>query len=239
MDDLTRVLMKLGLQEQEVKTYLALLDLNEATATKLAENTGLGRVHMYQILNKLMDKGLASLVIKNNVKYFLAAEPENLLKDLHEKEKELLSVLPMLKARQEQPLPEIKVEVYKGVEGFKSVLNDRLKVGGDVHSFGVDESLFKTKFGTVIDQFFRQEKEQKLKEFIITSEKVKFTYEHKHIHYRFISEKFFDPTPTAIYADRVMIIIWEPLTTILIRNKNLADSYRKHFSLLWKMAKEG
>jgi len=39
-------LENLGLEEQEAKTYLASLDLGEATATRLAERTGLGRVHM-------------------------------------------------------------------------------------------------------------------------------------------------------------------------------------------------
>src|SRR3989344_4095613 len=100
MTELNNVLEQLGLEQPEVKPYLALLDLGESTATKIAERAGLGRVHSYQILTKLIEKGLASYVIKKNVKYFLAADPETLLKSLHEKEQNLQKILPELKARQ-------------------------------------------------------------------------------------------------------------------------------------------
>ena len=51
-------------------------------------------------------------------------------------------------------------------------------------------------------------------------------------------EEYFEPTATGIYKDRVFIVIWEPLTSILIKSKSLADSYRKHFKLLWGMGKD-
>ena len=88
-----------------------------------------------------------------------------------------------------------------------------------------------------MEQFFRQEREHKLKEFILTSEKAAFTYSaQKHIEYRRIPDEFFDPTATAIYADRILILVWEPLTVVLIKNKPLAEAYKKHFMLLWKIA---
>ncbi len=238
MDETLSILQRIGLEEQEAKTYIALLDIGEGAAAKIAEKTGIGRVHMYQILAKLMDRGLVSFVIKNNVKYFIPANPEVLLKDLKEKEQELQKIMPALKARLELPFQDIKVEVYKGVEGFRSVLKDRIACGGDLYSFGVDEEMFQEKFGTIVEQFFRQEKEKGLKEYILTSDAAKFMYGEKHVEYRFIPDEFFDPTPTAIYKDRVLMIIWEPLTTILIQNKNLAEAYRKHFLLLWKTAKK-
>ncbi len=237
MTEVLLILQRQGLELQEAKAYVALLDLGEDTAAKIAEKTGIGRVHMYQILAKLMDKGLVSFVIKNNVKYFIPAKPEVLLKELREKEQELQKILPELKARLELPVQDIKVEVYKGVEGFRTVLKDRIACGGDLYSFGVDEDMFKEKFGTIVEQFFREEKEKGLKEYILTSEKANFTYGEKHVEYRFIPDEFFDPTPTAIYKDKVLMVVWEPLTTILIHNKNLAEAYRKHFLLLWKVAK--
>src|SRR3989344_4167761 len=128
MTEITQTLQKLGLEEQEVKTYLALLDLGESTATKLAERTRLGRVHMYQIVNRLIERGLSSYIVKNNVKYFSASDPEILLKDIQQKEQELQKILPELKARQKKPVPETKVEIYRAREGintiFKMILKD-------------------------------------------------------------------------------------------------------------------
>src|SRR3989344_1752571 len=129
MTEITQTLQKLGLEEQEVKTYIALLDLGGSTATKLAERTGLGRVHMYQIVNRLIERGIASYIIKNNVKYFSASDPETLLKDIQQKEQDLQEILPELKARQKKLVPETKVEIYRGREGintiFKMILRDK------------------------------------------------------------------------------------------------------------------
>jgi hypothetical protein len=133
---------------------------------------------------------------------------------------------------------EISVEVYSGIEGFKSVLNDRIKVGKDLYGFGVDEYLFEKKFPLIIRQFIKREQEKNLQEFLLTKENAKFIYKEKNMHYKYIPEEFFEPTATAIYGDRVIIIIWEPLTTILIKNKGLAESYRRYHKLLWKIAKK-
>lgn len=236
--NIIKTLTSLGLSENETKTYIALLELGESTATKISLKSGLERVHTYQILNKLIDKGISSNVIKNNTKYFIAADPDSLLKNLKEKEKNLISILPELKEKFKNNIPEIKVEVYKGKEGFKTVINDRINTGGNLYSFGVEEEKFKKYLGNLMVSFFRREKEKNLKEFILTHPKTKFTYNNENISYKFIPKKYFDPTPTAIYKDRVLFIIWEPLTIILIKNKNLANAHKKHFMLLWDLAKK-
>ena len=46
---------------------------------------------------------------------------------------------------------EISVEMYKGVEGIKTILNDILRVGKDYVIFGIDESMFKERVGTFMD----------------------------------------------------------------------------------------
>src|SRR3989344_5837796 len=120
MTEITATLQKLGFEEQEVKTYLALLDLGEATATKLAERTGIGRVHMYQIVNRLIEKGIASYIIKNNVKYFSASDPEIFIKDIQQKEQDLQKILPELQMRQKKLTQETKVEIYRGREGINT-----------------------------------------------------------------------------------------------------------------------
>jgi len=42
MGEALEILQQLGLEEPEVKTYLALLDLGESTTTKISERAGLG-----------------------------------------------------------------------------------------------------------------------------------------------------------------------------------------------------
>lgn len=234
--DTKEVLKELGLSEGEATVYLALLKLGETAVSELTKETGQHRTTIYDFLEHLIQRGLVSYVVKSGIKYYKVADPDKLIDYLKEKEAKLKQVLPDLKELAKTFRGEIHVEVYKGLEGFKSVLNDRIKTGGDMHAFGVDEAKFKEKFATLMDQFFRRERENKLKEYIITSEKAKFTYKHDHIQYKCISDKYFEPTATAIYKDRVFILIWEPFTTILIKNLGLAESYRRHHKLLWKLA---
>jgi len=83
--DLQKTLENYGLEAKEAKTYLTLLALGEVTATILAQKSNLDRTLMYQLTNKLIEKGLVSYIIKNNIRYFSAAPPETFLKNLQEK----------------------------------------------------------------------------------------------------------------------------------------------------------
>ena len=41
-----------------------------------------------------------------------------------------------------------------------------------------------------------------------------------------------------IYGNKVAIVDFtRPITTIIIEKKEIADAYKKHFELLWKIAK--
>ena len=80
------VLQNFGLTEAEVRLYIELLKIGEATATKVAKQTNTNRTFTYDRLKKLLDSGLISYVIKDNKKYFKAAEPSQLLSLLKEKE---------------------------------------------------------------------------------------------------------------------------------------------------------
>ena len=116
-------------------------------------------------------------------------------------------------------------------------MNDILKIRKDFVGFGIDESKFKEKFPIITEQYFKKEEKLGIKERLLTSEKAGFVYKKKSITYRYIPQEYFNPNPTIVYGEKVASIIWEPLNVILIENKQLADSYKKHFELLWKMAR--
>ena len=98
--EIEEVLQSIGLENKEIKIYLALLGEPESTATKISKHTSIDRTFIYELLNKLIEKGLASYVIKNNIKYFSAVDPGVLLKNLEEKREQLKNILPELKAKQ-------------------------------------------------------------------------------------------------------------------------------------------
>ena len=60
----TSLLREIGLTDNEIRIYIELLKQGEALASELANRTKVNRTLTYQILNKLIEWGLISYVIK-------------------------------------------------------------------------------------------------------------------------------------------------------------------------------
>ncbi|MBW3012929.1 helix-turn-helix domain-containing protein, partial [Candidatus Woesearchaeota archaeon] len=75
----------LGLTKSEISVYLALLELGSSTTGKIVDKSGASSSKIYEILDKLIQKGLVSYVLKANIKYFEAAPPKRILDYIEEK----------------------------------------------------------------------------------------------------------------------------------------------------------
>ncbi|HLC52837.1 MAG TPA: helix-turn-helix domain-containing protein, partial [Candidatus Nanoarchaeia archaeon] len=206
--ELNQVLVELGLSSGESKIYLALLRSGTSSVNEIKNLVKLHRPNIYDYLEKLIDKGLVNYITKNNVKHFTAVDPEKLVEYVEEKESLAKHYLSEFRKIQNKPQEEIKVEVYRGREGIKTLFNDLIRVGKNYVAFGVDESMWEEKFSILIKQHFRKEKKAKIKARILTSKNAKVIY--KYGNYRFIDHKYFSENSTVIYGDRVCNIIWDP-----------------------------
>ncbi len=233
------VLQQLGLEHPEVQAYLALLDLGESTATKIAERAGLGRVHSYQILTKLIEKGLASYVIKNNIKYFQAADPQTLLKNLQEKEQNLQKILPELKARQKLTRQDTSVEIYRGTEGLNTIFKRILQDKQEYYMLGGGDQACNTpEFEAIIKIFLKRAEQAKIKGWILERKESNF-YIGAHELYRFLAPEYFSSTTLTIWGNKVVTFVWtRPYYAILIENEEVAKSNLATFKHLWKNAEE-
>src|SRR3989344_3939777 len=82
-------LKEIGLTDSEAKVYLTLLKIGQVTAGALTKETKLHKSRVYECLNRLIDKGLVSFVVKDFAKYFSATHPERLISYLDEKKKHI------------------------------------------------------------------------------------------------------------------------------------------------------
>ena len=206
MTDIIATLQNLGLEKQEAKAYLSLLDLGESTATKLSERSGLGRVHLYQVVSKLIGQGLASYIIKDGVKHFLAADPETLLKDLQHKEQDLRTILPDLKARRKKPAHETTVEIYRGRGGVNSILKMILKDRKTYHFLGGAKeaaSIFEAENSL----FVRIAQKIRLPGKILARKKDEF-FIGTNEDYRFIPDHLLSYTTQMLWGGKTAIFAW-------------------------------
>src|SRR3989338_5448141 len=84
---LVKQLIEFGLSEKEAKIYLALLELEVATVTEVAETAGINRSSTYVVMEALKKKGLVSTSEDKKIQTYSAVSPEMLLEDAKNKAK--------------------------------------------------------------------------------------------------------------------------------------------------------
>lgn len=238
------VLKELGLSEKEIKIYLAGLKLGLANVSSYADKASLPRTTTNDLLKSLKEKGIAGYVIKSGVRYFSVVSPKELLEKLREKENKLAEILPDLDKLKKVAIEKPEVEFYHGLEGFKTVTNDLLKVGNSTIYAYVSES--NLQYLPIFHlQFRRRRKERKIKVKVLT-EKSKLTEDLKKKDKEELREtRFLDKvmkksdTSFFIYGDKIAHIMAteKEQLGIITKNKAIAEFHMKTFDLLWNQVR--
>lgn len=231
------ILQKIGLEEKEAKVYLALLGLGETTATKLAEATSIDRTLMYQITNKLIEKGLISYVIKEHIRYFSAADPDFLVRDLKEKEEELKSILPELKAKKNSLKQNTSAEIYKGRKGVYSLLKfivSQNKTYYCIGGMGEVCTKFETEAAAVVHDAQNSKTPGKI---LARKEDNLFIGSNEEL--RFLPSHLLSSTSLMMVGNTTVVFIWsEPYHAIVINNPSFTKDNLLTFNYLWNIAKK-
>ncbi len=230
-------LEKIGLSKGEAEIYLILLKIGEATASEIARYTKIARPNVYDYLNKLKDKGMVSFVSKKNKIHYIPSSPEKIMEYLDEKRElitqELPDLLKLYSPGKERP----QVETYEGVEGFKTLMNDIIKTGKDFVGWGASDRVRETVPDYIVKIYLKQREKKKIRarQLFVKTEGVLDTPMSK---FKAIPKEFSSPATTIVYDNKVAIMIYTAIPLIMIvKSRELADSYRKHFELLWKATK--
>jgi len=235
----TEILEQIGFEKDEINVYLTLLKLGSVTATKVESETNIYRTNVYRLLDNLINKGLVSYILKNNVKYFSADSPKKLLEDQKKKEKELQELIPSLEKLSNSEREDFKVDVFKGKEGLIAVLKHVIRECKDYIVFG-EEGKFQEILPIFIQQLLRDLTKLKIDERILSKESKRGKIVlSKKSQIRYLPEKYFSPTMTVVFGDFTAIFVWnEPYQAILIKSKPMAQSYFNYFEVLWEIAKK-
>ena len=246
-------LKKLGLSDKEAKLYLTSLQRGPETAPTLAKLSDLVRPTAYVIIDGLVKKGLMSSTLKDKKTFFTAESPEHLLslirlqkKEIDEKERELVKLIPQLEQLANIKGEKPKVRVFEGKEGLQLVREQILKSKAK-EVFGyvpVDEvyNLFSEKEHTEIMTKRRVAKKIRSKIFY-TSKKGPILKRYDKDMMReakYISDKEFPfKAGIDIYENNVAIYTFKGnIIGILIENQDIADTLKSIFEIAWKNVKD-
>lgn len=248
----TKILEQIGLTPGEIKTYLALLKIGQSSTGAIAKESQVSRSKLYNILDKLEKKGLASHVEKNGVTNFQAAEPAKIKDYLKDKEEEIKDLqdefenyIEKLESYQQQSGKVQNVTIYQGIKGLITAHEHtylKLKKGEEYFYLGIPKDqpeshhlywqrdhLRRVKAGIKCKLLFNPD---------TPKETLKNRNKFKNCDSRYIPADIKTPAYFLIYKDTVMISIpSENPVAIEITSQEIADSFKAYFKEFWKKSK--
>ncbi len=245
------LLEKIGLTKGEVKVYLALNKLGESTVGVIAKESGVSKSKIYDILERLIAKGLAGYIIKENTKSFFANSPSAILdfiskeeKEIHDAKKEAEDLIPQLIMQRSTALKKRVAEIYEGFKGIKAIREELML------SFSPGDTLLVLGAPRIANEmwegWFREFHKNRIKRRIgmkiiynsdardygKTRQKMKIT-EVKYLPSDLVSPNWIDVFNEAVLF---VMILAEPIAFV-VRDKELARSFKAYFDIMWKQSK--
>ncbi len=235
-------LQKLGLSQKEARLYLVALENGPATITKLAQKSGLKRGTIYEFLTEMLEKGLLEVSISGKRKLYASVQPQK-LKKIIDRQKEILdNLIPDLSLLTSTSPAKPKIKFYEGKEGLVAAYYEMLDLpdGSEVLGFATFEGIYKLFSEGAINTYIKKRVAKKIKQKLImpTDE-----YAHNHLNNNkqelrqtlmIPKNKFSITNEINIYQDKVAIIsLGEEKVGVIIESKQIADTQRAIFNLLW------
>ena len=247
-----QLLEDIGLTKNEIKIYLALLELGSTKTGALIKKTGIHTSKIYDGLERLSNKGLVTHVIIANTKHFKAVSPNRLLDFLNDKkskiaeqEKQIQNILPELNLNQQLSVDETEAEIFQGWQGMETVykmVRNVLKKGDINYVFGASKGEDEERVRNFFNKHAALLAKKKIKQKIIFNESARGNIQESLNHPKLTQIKHMENTTPAeinIWKDNVMVVILtkKPMV-VLISNSKVADSFRKYFEMMWLIAKQ-
>ena len=239
------ILEDLGLSGAEIKVYIALLELGNSSAGGVLEKSKVQNSVLHRALNSLIEKGLISYILQGKKKIYQASKPENFHDFIDNKRKRFDEILPELKKKQKFAVINNFAEVFKGKKGIRQMYMTLLNSNGkEYNTFGggskvtynsMGETWWKGLHTKRIDKKIpcRQVFDESIRKFGNKMNKRKLTK------IKFLPKEYAQLQETVVIGDYVGIAIFtENPYGVLIKDKVVAEGYRKQFEIMWSKAKK-
>lgn len=240
--DLMPILEDAGLAQSEALVYLALNEIGASSIGDITKTTGLHRANTYQVLDRLIQRGLVSYILKDERKIFSVNDPQNLLHLLHEKQTALEKILPDLLLPHQLAKEKGSAAIYEGVQAFQRMLDHFLDFKAPILVYGIPRNAPEL-MKHFIQQYHVRRMQKKISMLHIYNfnalERIRYLNTLPYTEARFLPQEYESSVSTNICGDEVVLVLWsENPFVIHIKNKHVAESYRRYFSLLWAHAKK-
>lgn len=247
MDSVQKQLEDLGLSPNEVKVYLASLELGAATAQQIAAKAAVVRPTAYVAIGGLVKRGLMSSHTRGKKQFFQGERPEVLLNFIENEKKRVISneeklrtIIPKLHALVSVIGVRPEVGFYEGVEGLEA-MRSILFAGKATELFviGSPEKYAKSiPEESVCIQNARLERSHiKIKQIVLFDKKKPKKAVGKS-DWRYLKVSELEYGEAAIFGDYVALIVYlEKPYGFLLKSKEIARVLKRMFDAAWISSK--
>ena len=243
------LLEKLGLTKGEIKVFLALNKLVESTIGPIGKESKVSKSKIYDILDKLIEKGLAGYVVKEGTKYFVANDPNMIIEYVERKEQELTKtkeeieadILPQLMQQRASAVTKRIAEMYEGFQGVKAIREELMMTfeTGDTFLVLGAPKIANVKWEGWFLDFHKRRIQRKVKMKIVynanAQEYGKIRKKMKLTEVRYLPNKLVSPNWIDIFPNAVLfVMVLNNPIAFVVRDTELANSFRSYFDIMWK-----
>lgn len=239
-----------GLSDKEALIYLDLQQNGESQTGKICGRTKIPSSHLYPLLNNLLEKGLVSYKLVNNIKVFHASSPDALKNLFEEKEKKIKTEKDKLfdfvsKLSKFQPSSERlnDFKYFQGVRGIKSLYTEIInswKSGDEYYIASAPLESFRKLEGFFVEVVHKKRIKDRVKmKILMNKNSEKFASIRKkmpltEVRYLDVNTK----TEYGVLNDLFFMITYaEEPYGLLIKDKDFSGTYKIFFDLMWNNAK--
>lgn len=235
---LEKNLLSLGFTQNQIKVYIALLQLGQTKVGPLLHKTGLHRNIVYRALNDLIKLRLANVINRRGINYYAAIDPGPIL--LEQKKKRNIAKNVLRQIKDIQKISYSETLVLAGQQGILDLCEMVLKENTNTYVIGAVFNVMNS-LDNELERFKERAKKKDIKHYALAQAHTRNEADFKMVEEIRFLPKSFPPTPHVIWTFGQVSshILWEePQTIFVIRNQKIAESYRQYFKLLWKKAKK-
>ena len=240
----TDLLQQFGLSKNEAKIYELLLRFGQRPVSFIAKQSNIHRRNVYDVLQRLAEKGLVFEIISHKENLYEAVSPEKFREHIDEKSRQLEKAMPKLLDLFTTTKADEQVYIYRGPQGWKNYMQDIVRTGQDFYCLGAKGGWLDERVRHFFPTFNKHLERSGITCWHLFDHEVKTDVpeiiDYVGEHYKFLPPDSSTSCAVDIFGDRVNLLsnlnpgrFEEDFSFTVIVNAQMAEAFRAWFRLLY------